>query len=83
MLRMSACLYIWVCVFVFVHKFCKHEIYHFHYPISDYHSSKLSNVGMLQEHKLCCRSLASSLFFSVYYAYFLTIDNTLIMIYEV
>jgi hypothetical protein len=80
---MSACLCIWVCVCLclcisFVSM--RFIIFTTQFQIT---IVKLSNVVMLQEHKLCSRSLVSSLFFSVYYACFMTLDNTLIMIYEV
>jgi hypothetical protein len=64
-----------IIILQYIYKFCKREIYHCHYAISDYHSNELSSVNTLQERKLCIRSrMIEQSFVSAYRVYCVNID---------
>jgi hypothetical protein len=68
-------------LYIYIYIQREREIYHCHYPVSDYHSNELSNVKTLHERKLCSRSRTSEHFFvSVYHVYSVSIDSLLMWI---
>jgi hypothetical protein len=73
-----------VLLYIYFYKFRKHQIYHYHYTITGYHSNKLLRVNTLHKHKSCSMSQTSEQsFVSVYCVYSVSIDNILMwMLYK-
>jgi hypothetical protein len=67
-----------------LYKFCKREIYHYHYAVLCCHSNELPNANMLHARNLCSRSRTIERYFAlVYLVASMRTDNVLMWICEV